>query len=98
VSRQVRLHPAAQQELEEVAAYYDLEGPGLGSAFLEDFERAGDQVRALPESSPIVRGPARQKLMAQFPYAVVYALIDDDVYVLAVAHSRRRPFYWQERL
>jgi toxin ParE1/3/4 len=36
--------------------------------------------------------------MARFPYAVVYSLIDDAVYVLAVAHSRRRPFYWQDRL
>ncbi len=98
MSRQVRLHPAAQQELNEAAAYYDLEGPGLGSAFLDDFQHAGDQVRSLPESSPIVFGHARRKLMTRFPYALIYALIDDDVYVLAVAHGRRRPFYWQDRL
>jgi toxin ParE1/3/4 len=73
VSRQVRLHPAAQQELEEAAAYYDLEGPGLGAAFLDDFERAGEQIRLLPESSPLARKHARRKLMARFPYAVVYS-------------------------
>jgi plasmid stabilization system protein ParE len=98
VSRQIRLHPAAQQELEEAAAFYDLEGPGLGSAFLADFEKAGEQMRLLPESSPIVRRHARKKLMTRFPYAVVYSLVMNDVFVLAVAHSRRRPFYWQDRL
>jgi len=98
VSRQVRLHPAAQQELEEAAAYYDLEGPGLGSAFLGDFEKAGEHIRLFPESSPIARKHARRKLMARFPYVVVYSLVDDHIFILAVAHSRRRPFYWQDRL
>jgi toxin ParE2 len=98
VNRRIRLHPAAQQELDEAAAYYDLEGPGLGFAFLDDFERAGEQLRAFPESCPLVRPHARQKLMARFPYAVIYSLIDSDVFVLAVAHGHRRPFYWQDPL
>jgi hypothetical protein len=34
MSRSLRLHPAAQRELDEAAAYYDAESPGLGSAFL----------------------------------------------------------------
>jgi hypothetical protein len=36
--------------------------------------------------------------MARFPYAVIYSLIDSDVFVLAVAHGHRRPFYWQDPL
>jgi plasmid stabilization system protein ParE len=98
VTRAIRLHPAAQQELEEAASFYDLEGPGLGSAFLIDFETAGEQIRILPESAPVLRRHARRRLMARFPYAVIYSLVGQDVFVLAVAHSRRRPFYWQDRL
>jgi plasmid stabilization system protein ParE len=98
VSRKVRLHPTAQQELHEAAAFYDLEGPGLGSAFVDDLERAAEQVRLMPESSPVARGAVRKKLMARFPYSVVYSLVNDEVVVLAVAHNRRRPFYWQDRL
>ncbi len=98
MNRRIRLHPSAQRELEEAAAFYDLEGPGLGSAFINDFERAGEQIRLMPESSPIARGPARKKPLARFPYSIIYSIIDDDVFVLAVAHSRRRPFYWQDRL
>jgi plasmid stabilization system protein ParE len=98
VTRRIRLHLAAQQELEEAASYYDLEGPGLGSAFLADFEQAGEQIRVLPESAPLLRQHARRKLMARFPYAVIYSVVAQDVLVLAVAHLRRRPFYWQDRL
>ena len=97
MNRRIRLHPAARQELDEATAYYDLEGPGLGSAFLDDFERAGKQLRSLPESCPVVSSHARKKLMARFPYEVIYSIIEDDVYVLAVAHGSRRPFYWEDR-
>jgi hypothetical protein len=45
MSRRVRLHPAAQRELDEAAGFYDLEGPGLGSVFLEAAERALKQIR-----------------------------------------------------
>jgi len=45
-------------ELEEAAAFYDLEGQGLGSTFITDFERAGEQIRLMPESSPMAPGVA----------------------------------------
>ena len=94
----MRLHPAAQQELHETAAFYDLEGPGLGTAFLDDFERTAGHVRDLPDSAPVVRGLVHKKLMARFPHSVVYSLVDDEIVVLAVAHNRRRPFYWEDRV
>jgi hypothetical protein len=32
-----------------------------------------------------------------FPYSVVYRVHRDDIYVIAVAHSSRRPDYWRHR-
>lgn len=39
----------------------------------------------------------RSAKVARFPYRVVYVVIDDDIDVLAVAHTRRRPRYWTRR-
>ena len=97
MSRRVRLHPAAQHELVEAADFYDLEGPGLGSVFLDAVERALKQVRDFPQASPITLAPVRKKLVSGFPYAVMYSEIDGVIIVLALAHHRRRPFYWRDR-
>jgi hypothetical protein len=32
------------------------------------------------------------------PYLVVYAILPDQIVVLAVAHTSRKPGYWRERL
>jgi len=93
----VRFHPAAQRELDEAADFYDLESTGLGSEFIDDVERAVVQVRDHPAAAPIALEPVRKQVVAKFPYSVVYSVIDDTVVVLAVAHHRRRPFYWRHR-
>jgi plasmid stabilization system protein ParE len=97
MSRRVRFHPAAQRELNEAANFYDLESPGLGSAFLTAVERALIQVRAFPEASPVALAPVRKKLVSGFPYSVLYSVVSDSIIVLAIAHSHRRPFYWRDR-
>jgi plasmid stabilization system protein ParE len=97
MSRVLRLHPAALRELNEAADYYDAEGPGLGTAFIDELERALGQIRAFPQACPPVAGPVRRKIVVAFPYAVIYSVLDDTVTVLAVAHQHRRPFYWRDR-
>jgi toxin ParE1/3/4 len=93
----LRFHPVAQDELDQAADFYDLESPGLGSTFLDAVERALLQVCDYPKSAPITLGPNRKKAVARFPFSVVYFVLDDTVVVLALAHQRRRPFYWRER-
>jgi toxin ParE1/3/4 len=40
----------------------------------------------------------RRHFSETFPYAVLYVDKTDHVLVLAVAHFKRRPGYWRERL
>lgn len=40
----------------------------------------------------------RSKGVAGFPYRVVYFVDDDWLTVVAVAHAKRRPGYWRDRV
>jgi len=97
MSRSLRLHPAAQRELDEAAAYYDAESPGLGAAFLDEAEHAFRQILAFPEAASLASAPVRVKVLVAFPYSVHYSVIGDVVLVLGLAHHSRRPFYWRGR-
>jgi plasmid stabilization system protein ParE len=39
----------------------------------------------------------RRRLLHTFPYSLFYSLHAQEVRILAVAHQRRRPFYWEDR-
>jgi toxin ParE1/3/4 len=93
----VRSHPAAKREFNEAADFYDLERLGLGSDFIDRVEHAVGQIRKHPEAAPVVLGSVRRQLVTKFPFSVIYSVIEGTVVVLAVAHHRRRPFYWLSR-
>ncbi len=97
MSSRVGFHPDARRDLREAADFYDLERPGLGTEFLDEVERTLRQVMEYPESSPVALGQVRECAVVRFPYMVVYSARDGGIYVSAVAHNSRRPFYWRDR-
>ena len=93
----VTFHEDARTEFDEAAGFYNMERAGLGLAFVHEVERAAARVCAFPASCPILRGRIRTMRVHNFPYAVLYSAVDERIRVLAVAHDRRRPFYWSGR-
>jgi toxin ParE1/3/4 len=99
MSRSLRLHPGAQSDLAEATAYYEAESAGLGDVFLAEVERAFARTVAFPEACPVSRGALRVKVLEAFPHSVHHSILADGVVlVVSVAHHRRRPFYWADRL
>jgi hypothetical protein len=40
----------------------------------------------------------RRKLLARFPFAIVFIEQDTIVHVISVMHGHRRPAYWRRRI
>ena len=90
-------HPEAEQELEGAALWYEQRQPGLGVDFIDEFERTLRRIVAEPERWRRIRGQNRKLNFHRFPYALVYSVNNDVLYIKAVMHLHRRPFYWQHR-
>jgi hypothetical protein len=90
-------HPEVPRELEAAAFWYEERQPGLGGDFLEEYEATLGRILNRPEHWRKVRGDNRQLNFNRFPYAIVYSVRDGSIYLKAVMHLRRRPFYWQNR-
>jgi toxin ParE2 len=59
---------------------------------------AADRIARFPEAwQPLGEGLRRCRL-SRFPYALIYAVNNSDILVVAVAHLHRRPDYWRDRL
>jgi len=94
----VRFHPAAAQEAESAYDWYAARNPAAAHGFLEELRHAVAAVAENPRTWPRYGDRARRYVFPRFPFSLVYLLRGDDVEVIAVAHGRRRPGYWQSRL
>ena len=93
----ISIHEIAETEINEAADFYDLESQGLGNVFIDEIQRAIQRIVEFPAAAPLVRGRVRKRIVTKFPYSLVYAAREDEVRILAVAHHKRRPFYWRGR-
>lgn len=92
--RRVIRHPEVPLELEIAALWYEERQPGLGDDFLAEYRITLDRILSEPERWRKIRGNNRKLNFRRFPYAIVYSLEPDAVYIKAVMHLHRRPFYW----
>jgi hypothetical protein len=90
-------HPEADEELEAATFWYEERQSGLGDDFLIQFERTLRRILAEPERWRKIRGENRKLNFHRFPYAIIYSIDDNTIYIKAVMHLHRRPFYWKSR-
>jgi plasmid stabilization system protein ParE len=89
---------AAEEDLAEAAAYYDLRVSGLGREFLLEVERVAAVVLELPALGEQLDPVHRRVPLRRFPYGLVFRREGDVIRVVAVAHNRRRARYWTLRV
>jgi toxin ParE1/3/4 len=97
VTLPVIFHELAEGELNEAAAFYSRARPGLGDAFLAEVQHAVDALIASPLAGMAVESDVHWWLVRRFPYSILYRVRDDHIRILAIAHQKRRPFYWRGR-
>ena len=99
----VRSLPAANDDVVEATAYYELRCSGLGDDLYGDFRRAvrliGESPRLYPRTEDGPDEPEnREFTIARFHYRVIYAVWKGEAVIVAVLHARRRPGTWRDRL
>jgi toxin ParE1/3/4 len=87
----------AREDIKESASYYENEVEGLGKAFLETIQLAIESVRAFPYVAQNIRKPYRQFIVKRFPFGIIYRFDTETIYITAVAHLKRKPYYWFDK-
>jgi len=81
-------HPAIAAELEEIRDHYQSCSFGLGTEFIDEFERQALAIAAMPDRWMVVQGDIRRSLMKRFPYVILFRIVDRDwIRVTVVKHE-----------
>lgn len=89
--------------MEEAAGWYERRQRGLAARFLNEIEHLQERIVERPAAYPRLDLPSsdlvvRRALLSRFPFALVFLDREDEIRILAVAHTKRRPGYWLNRL
>jgi plasmid stabilization system protein ParE len=88
----------ALAEIADAAAYYQSHAPEAAEGFFESLDAGVDLLANHPYAGRPTRFEARRLTLRKYPYDLVYRIYDEGVLVTAVAHHRRKPWYWADRM
>ena len=91
-------HPRADDEFAAAVAYYAQQAEGLVERFYGAIQQITAEIEAAPQLHRRWQHGTRRHFHRGFPYAVIYVERPTHLWVVAVAHLKRRPDYWRERL
>ena len=91
-------HPEAVLEFAEAVQFYKERGRGLGRRFATETRSAIQKAVAHPERWRVIEDDVRRCLVKVFPYSVLYTIEDGYILIIAIAHGKRQPGYWRDRL
>lgn len=92
------IHEDAQAEYVESFVWYHERGNHIAEAFEREVEHALGALQETPDRWPVYAGTWRRILLRRFPFGIVYGVMDDQIVVIAIMHTRRKPGYWKNRL
>jgi toxin ParE1/3/4 len=96
--KQVLIHDAAEFELWQAVDYYESIRRGLGLDLEEEIRHSLSGIQEAPDRWPKKKHGTRSRLLKRFPFAIYYLDLPESIWIVAYAHTSRKPYYWRDRI
>ncbi len=90
----------AEEEMNSSAQYYNQQLSGLGLDFLKEIEKSLQIIEKGPERWPYYEQNIHKYNTRRFLFSIFYVFENDidKIIIIAVAHQKRKPGYWKQRI
>ena len=94
----IRLLPAAREEFDAAAHWYEKAQAGLGESFVAQIDEVLSRISLQPRQYVLVHEHVRKAVVKRFPFVVLFRLKPTEIIVIAVFHTMRSPSDWLSRV
>ncbi|MEM1221834.1 MAG: type II toxin-antitoxin system RelE/ParE family toxin [Verrucomicrobiota bacterium] len=94
---QVQILKEAETEFWKAVTDYEQTESDLGVRFSDEVLRHIGMIEQHPTLPRLRSGRYRRVNLDIFPFYIAYHIRSETIYVVAIAHSKRKPNYWKDR-
>ena len=93
----IDFHPAAIEELSNSVVWYKNRSEKAAAQFAIAVDSAISKILSSPDRFVKIDARHRSCSVVRFPFQIVFRHEIDRIYIVAIAHAKRRPGYWRGR-
>ena len=93
----VVIYSNAEREYTESLCWYSTRSATAASDFDAEFDAAIRTILDDAQRFPFCDDRHQFYLMRTFPFQIVFRCLSQEIHVVAVAHTSRKPSYWRDR-
>jgi len=90
-------HAEAFDEYREAVSHYKSISGNVANQFVINVEQAIALIREQPNAWMVVSKNIRRSIVKGYPYSIFFSDYSEKIYILAIAHQKRKPNYWKKR-
>lgn len=90
-------YPDAETELIQAIDYYEQCSKGLGLDFVCEVYATIERIITYSKAWSVIDEEIRRALVKRFPYGILYAEDNAEIFIVAVMNLHRNPDYWKNR-
>ena len=94
----IDFHPEAMEDLLLAYNWYLERSEIAARGFEIEIERTFLNIRTSPQSLPKYSDGLYKSVLKRFPFTIFYRIKKGAVFVIAIAHQKRQPGFWQKRM
>jgi plasmid stabilization system protein ParE len=95
----ISYHPSARRESLSIVDWYLANtDKKIAERFAYVLAKTQSLIQKYPLVGTILDRGTRQQVLANFPYSIVYRIVENEIQIIAIAHHRRKPNYWYSRI
>jgi plasmid stabilization system protein ParE len=80
-------------DIENGVEYYNSQKKGLGKRFAITIKKTFADIRKMPMSASFIFDDTRYKVVAKFPYNILYRVQGNIIFIARVFNTHQRPIY-----
>ena len=97
MNRELIVHVEAEAEILQALEWYAARSSVAASAFVHELNNMVALAARSPESWSGSFANTRSIVFPRFPFNLIFRVRGETIEIVAVAHQRRRPSYWNDR-
>jgi len=93
MSRKIKVYSLALQDIQNGAAYYQLQQKGLGKRFEKQVNTTFKKIKKFPFAASLAYDSVRYCVIDHFPFTILYELDEACIYILRIFNTHQEPLY-----